>query len=77
MEKPPTYEESATEKGSRLDEIYRPDIDTSKVDEQKLMRRVDVHIIPWLTFVYLLNFLDRGSIGNAKVCTYFVSHSLL
>ena len=76
MEKP-TYKESATEKGSTLDEIYRPDIDTSKVDERKLMRRVDVHIIPWLTLVYLLNFLDRGSIGNAKVCTSFVPYSLL
>ena len=48
-------------------QIYRPDVDISKVDERKLMRRVDIHVIPWLTFVYLLSFLDRGSIANAKV----------
>lgn len=55
------------EKSIPPDQIYRPDVDTSKVDERKLMRRVDIHVIPWLTFVYLLNFLDRGSIGNAKL----------
>lgn len=60
------------EKSIPPDQIYRPDVDTSKVDERKLMRRVDIHVIPWLTFVYLLNFLDRGSIGNAKVRTSFV-----
>ena len=26
----------------------------------------DLHVIPWLALLYLLNFLDRGS-GNAKV----------
>lgn len=37
------------------------------IDERKLIRKIDLHIIPWLAFLYLLNFLDRGSIGNAKV----------
>ncbi|KXN83912.1 hypothetical protein AN958_00992 [Leucoagaricus sp. SymC.cos] len=48
-------------------DIYRPEVDTSGVDEKKLMRRVDWHVIPWLSLLYLLNFLDRGSIGNAKL----------
>lgn len=47
--------------------IYRPEVDTSCVDERKLMRRIDWHVVPWLAVLYLLNFLDRGSIGNAKV----------
>ncbi|KAF9455044.1 MFS general substrate transporter [Macrolepiota fuliginosa MF-IS2] len=47
--------------------VYCPDVDTSGVDEKKLMRRVDWHVIPWLALLYLLNFLDRGSIGNAKL----------
>jgi hypothetical protein len=37
------------------------------IDERKLIRKIDLHIIPWLALLYLLNFLDRGSIGNAKV----------
>ncbi|KAH6916849.1 major facilitator superfamily domain-containing protein [Coprinopsis sp. MPI-PUGE-AT-0042] len=47
--------------------VYRPDIDVSQIDERKLMRRVDLHVIPWLTVLYLFSFLDRGSIGNAKL----------
>jgi len=37
------------------------------IDEKKLVRKIDLHVIPWLALLYLLNFLDRGSIGNAKV----------
>lgn len=48
-------------------DVYRSDVDTSDVDERKLMRRIDWHVVPWLAVLYLLNFLDRGSIGNAKV----------
>jgi len=47
--------------------VYRPDVDTSRVDEWKLMRKIDIRVVPWLAVLYLLNFLDRGSIGNAKV----------
>lgn len=64
--------EYTTEGSVVPDPVYRPDVDTSNVDERKLMRRIDFHVIPWLAFVYLLNFLDRGSIGNAKV-RFFVS----
>ncbi|EJF66980.1 MFS general substrate transporter [Dichomitus squalens LYAD-421 SS1] len=47
--------------------VYRPEVDTSAIDEKKLMRRIDWHVVPWLSVLYLLNFLDRGSIGNAKL----------
>lgn len=47
--------------------LYRPEIDTSGVDERKLLRRIDWHVVPWLAVLYLLNFLDRGNIGNARV----------
>ena len=43
-------------------------IDISNVDERKLLRKLDWQLIPWLTFLYLLSFLDRSSIGNARVC---------
>ncbi|TFK56973.1 MFS general substrate transporter [Heliocybe sulcata] len=49
------------------DGVYRPEVDTSGVNEKKLMRRIDLHVVPWLGVLYLLNFLDRGSIGNAKL----------
>ena len=48
-------------------QTYRPEVDTSDVDERKLMRKIDWHVVPWLAVLYLLNFLDRGNIGNARV----------
>ncbi|KAI0769158.1 MFS general substrate transporter [Irpex lacteus] len=48
-------------------EVYNAHIDTSGVDEKKLMRKLDWWLVPWLSFLYLLSFLDRTSIGNAKL----------
>lgn len=50
-------------------QLYRPEVDVSHIDERKLMRRIDWHVVPWLALLYLLNFLDRGNIGNARVST--------
>lgn len=54
------------EKGAEP-EVFNADVDVSGVDERKLMRKLDWHLIPWLSFLYLLSFLDRTSIGNARV----------
>jgi hypothetical protein len=45
------------------DGLHRPKI----VDEKKLIRKLDFRIVPWMSLLYLLSFMDRGSIGNAKV----------
>ncbi|EGN96864.1 hypothetical protein SERLA73DRAFT_170229 [Serpula lacrymans var. lacrymans S7.3] len=50
-----------------ITQLYNAHIDVSGVDERKLMRKVDWRTIPWLSFLYLLCFLDRTSIGNAKL----------
>ena len=44
--------------------LYNADVDTSGVDERKLMRKIDMRLIPWLSLLYLLSFLDRTSIGK-------------
>ncbi|KAI0954507.1 hypothetical protein AcW1_006382 [Taiwanofungus camphoratus] len=54
------------EKGAEP-EVFNADVDVSGVDERKLMRKLDWHLIPWLSFLYLLSFLDRTSIGNARL----------
>ncbi|KAJ4002442.1 MFS general substrate transporter [Lentinula boryana] len=51
----------------KIDELYRPEVNTDGIDEKKLMRRIDLHVIPWLAILYFLNFMDRGNIGNAKL----------
>ncbi|CAE7209125.1 unnamed protein product [Rhizoctonia solani] len=40
---------------------------TENVEDRALMRKVDLHLLPILTFLYLLSFLDRANIGNAKL----------
>jgi len=35
--------------------------------ERKLWRKVDMRLVPILSLMYLLSFLDRGNIGNAKL----------
>jgi hypothetical protein len=35
--------------------------------EKKLVRKLDLRLIPWLTVLYLISFLDRANIGNAKI----------
>ena len=37
------------------------------VDERALLMKMDLQFIPWLSFLYFLSFLDRTSIGNARV----------
>lgn len=32
-----------------------------------MARRADLRILPLCAWIYLLNYLDRGNIGNAKV----------
>lgn len=39
----------------------------SDAEDRKLLRKVDLHLLPILTLLYLLSFLDRANIGNAKL----------
>lgn len=36
-------------------------------EDKKLIRKIDLRTIPWLSFLYLLAFLDRANVGNAKL----------
>lgn len=59
-----------TEKGAivRHDpEFTGADVDFSHVDEKKVLRKMDLRLLPMLALLYLLAFLDRGNIGNAKI----------
>ncbi|KAK0214784.1 MFS general substrate transporter [Armillaria fumosa] len=44
--------------------LYNGHVDISGVDERKLLRKIDIALVPWLSFLYLLSFLDRTSIGK-------------
>ncbi|KAJ7917542.1 MFS general substrate transporter, partial [Mycena leptocephala] len=57
------------EKGSVEPEqnLYNAHIDIAEIDQSKLIRKIDLRLIPWFSLLYLLSFLDRTSIGNAKL----------
>ncbi|KDR80770.1 hypothetical protein GALMADRAFT_1105708 [Galerina marginata CBS 339.88] len=59
--------EASVEAEKANTKIFNADVDTSGIDEKKLIRKLDLALIPWLSFLYLLSFLDRTSIGNAKL----------
>ncbi|GAA6008033.1 hypothetical protein JCM11491_006584 [Sporobolomyces phaffii] len=45
-------------------------------EEKALVRKLDWALIPGLTFLYLLSFLDRSNIGNAKAANMLVDIGL-
>ena len=51
-------------KPEMLDALTNIEID--HVAERKLVRKLDWHIIPITMLLYLLSFLDRVNIGNAR-----------
>ena len=42
-------------------------IEYTKEEERKLVRKIDFVVVPVLVILYLLSFLDRSNIGNARI----------
>ena len=40
---------------------------SGQLEIRKTLRKIDIRIIPMVTVLYLLSWLDRGNLGNAKV----------
>ena len=38
-------------------------IDIDPVTEAKLLRKLDIRIVPMICWIYLMNFMDRGAYG--------------
>ncbi|KAF7508956.1 hypothetical protein GJ744_008512 [Endocarpon pusillum] len=43
------------------------EVDFSHINTKKVLRKMDIRLIPNLALLYLLSFLDRGNIGNARI----------
>ncbi|CDR36729.1 CYFA0S01e03928g1_1 [Cyberlindnera fabianii] len=43
------------------------DNDFSDIDDKVILRKIDMHLLPICGLLYLLAYLDRGAIGNAKI----------
>ncbi|POR31100.1 Uncharacterized protein TPAR_08702 [Tolypocladium paradoxum] len=67
MEKPQKFdhEDVAQEPDDRSSETG---IDASQAEqEKKLVRKIDLYILPTMWIMYLLSYMDRTNIGNAKI----------
>lgn len=38
-----------------------------EAEERRIRRKLDWHIVPLVTLLYLLCFLDRANVGNARI----------
>ncbi|PBP22615.1 hypothetical protein BUE80_DR006444 [Diplocarpon rosae] len=54
---------SSDEKGVPTTQTPNP----TGINEKALVRRLDLKLLPPLTLLYLLSFLDRSNIGNARI----------
>lgn len=55
------YVDSPVSSTSSLDDNF------DDIDRAKLTRKIDLRVLPIFTLLFLLSFLDRGNIGNAKI----------
>ncbi|KAK5222787.1 hypothetical protein LTR72_005624 [Exophiala xenobiotica] len=74
MVSPGTKTETISDSTALEDE--KPDIachenslggESPAIDDKKLLRRIDLHIVTWLAILYAFSLLDRTNIGSAKV----------
>lgn len=43
------------------------EVDLEGINEKALVRKLDLRLLPTLTLLYLLSFLDRSNVGNARI----------
>ncbi|KAJ7646966.1 major facilitator superfamily domain-containing protein [Roridomyces roridus] len=43
------------------------DVEINDAAHRRILRKLDIHLLPFVSLLYLLSFLDRANIGNAKV----------
>lgn len=60
-----TMSENASK--SMLDANSRNELDIDEAAEKKLLRKLDLWIVPPVMLLYLFSFLDRVNIGNARL----------
>lgn len=53
---------SSPESDTASGQVFEIDRDV----ERRLVRKIDYHILPWICFAYLINYLDRVNLGNAR-----------
>jgi MFS family permease len=61
--------EKVVNKGPHVDDVNVESAGWDETTTKKLIRKIDLALIPFLALLYLLSFLDRTNIGNARLDT--------
>jgi MFS family permease len=61
--------EKVVNKPAHVDDVNVESAGWDESSTKKLIRKVDLTLIPFLALLYLLSFLDRTNIGNARLDT--------
>lgn len=60
-------EKEDVQRASTPSEESNIDLTLTKEEEKKILRTIDLNLIPYSSLLYLLSFLDRVNIGQAAV----------
>ena len=53
--------------GATSDVESHPELTWTEEEETAIRRKIDIHTVPLVTLLYMLCFLDRANIGNARI----------
>ncbi|KAH9878139.1 hypothetical protein J1614_003356 [Plenodomus biglobosus] len=67
MENPCVAHLIEAEKTSSLDNEVEAQYEDDEAEANRVLRKVDVRLVPMLALLYLVAFIDRSNIGNAKI----------
>jgi sugar phosphate permease len=59
--------EASHDEKSRIDHVDGVVMEFGPAERARILRKLDWHILPVVSLLYLLSFLDRSNVGNAKV----------
>lgn len=63
----PALEEIDTKDEQQYIEELTANAEQFAAEEKKLVRKIDLYLLPTIWLMYLLSYMDRTNIGNAKV----------
>ncbi|PCH43104.1 phthalate transporter [Wolfiporia cocos MD-104 SS10] len=58
---------SAKDEKSDSISVTHPSYEPGKVTRDRILRKLDWHLLPFVSLLYLLAYLDRTNVGNAKI----------
>ncbi|KAL2129561.1 hypothetical protein VTI74DRAFT_7610 [Chaetomium olivicolor] len=61
--------EKVVSKAAHVDDVNIESAGWDETSTKRLIRRIDLRLLPFLALLYLLSFLDRTNIGNARLDT--------